>query len=201
MKSFGLTVGVTAGFVLPLLLSSQSPAATLDFTFSFDNILQVNEGGTLPWQAGGRPGMVTGVIRGLEEGTGAASSVEVLTAPSGLGVGEYARYPYSNIWTVSRGEITSFDFISFGRANAPYPGRNSSLFFDSSEESFGTAFRAGLSTTSNGVVSGRPGVTAQDIGLTFTRIQDPSAPVPIPDTSALLPGLIGVWVVALRKKG
>ncbi|MBE9129225.1 MULTISPECIES: hypothetical protein [unclassified Coleofasciculus] len=52
------------------------PAAAIDFGFSFENALNGN-------------GTVTGLIRGLEEGTGAATSVEVLSNTAGFGIGEY----------------------------------------------------------------------------------------------------------------
>jgi hypothetical protein len=182
LKRILLKIGITAGVALPLSLTAQNPATALDFSFSFNNALNGS-------------GSVTGVIRGLEEGTGAADSVEVLSNTLGFGLGEYVGNPGNNTWTVLSGEITAFNFLSFGVRNTSPAVTGSTLFFGSRELN-GATFRAGLSNSPSSVTIGNSGVTTQDIALTFTRISDPT-PIPTP---ALLPGLVGMGIAALRKR-
>lgn len=76
--------------------------ASLIFDFSFTNS---SNGG----------GIVTGEILGLlDNATGAATSVRVLTNTLGFGIGEYVSNPVFNTFTVDSGVLISFDFLSFG---------------------------------------------------------------------------------------
>jgi hypothetical protein len=134
------------------------PAIAIDFNFSFKNAL--NDAGT-----------VTGVIRGLEEGSGAATSVEVLTNTGGYGLGEYVGNPTNNFWTVLGGNLVAFNFTSFGSRNTPPAVTNASLYF-SNEELLGNpiSIRAGINADPTLITIGRPNVTREDINLTFSRV-------------------------------
>ncbi|MBE9115614.1 PEP-CTERM sorting domain-containing protein [Lusitaniella coriacea LEGE 07157] len=158
------------------------PAMAISFNFSFDNAL--NGGGA-----------VTGVIRGLEEGTGAATSVEVLSNTTGFGLGEYIGSPSSNSWTVMGGELIAFDFISFGIRNTPPATTDSTLFFNSSEL-MGASFRAGVNSNISSVITGRSGVTTEDIALTFTQFtQLDDEPESVPEPASVL-SLFAIGAVA-----
>ena len=161
------------------------PAMAIDFRFNFDN--ELNGGGS-----------VTGIVRGLEEGTGAASSVEIFSNTTGLGIGEYIGSPLINTWTVSGGEIVFFDFLSAGVLNTAPAVTDALLFLDSTELS-GATFRAGIAPSPGPFVTGSGFVSTEDIGLTFTRV-DPEA---VPEPASML-GLLTVGTVvaggALKKK-
>lgn len=166
---------------LTFTVFSGAAHASLVFSFSFENAL--NDGGT-----------VTGLIRGLEEGTGPATSVEVLSNAAGFGIGEYVGNPPVNTWTVTGGVLTAFDFVSFGVSNTAPAVTDSTLLFES-DEVFGATFRAGLNDEPDSVTSGDADVSTEDIGLTFTRVG-----VPEPTTLALVGlGLLGAGR-ARRKK-
>jgi hypothetical protein len=123
---------VRAAAVADVLQVGAAGAATLDFAFSFVNAL--NGGGT-----------VTGEVRGLSEGPGAAISVEVLTSTTGLRIGEFVKPGASrNSFPVTGGALTSFRFFSYGRDSGAPRVTDSSLIFESAD-SFGTSFRAGPS--------------------------------------------------------
>jgi hypothetical protein len=158
-----------------------SPASAIDFGFSFKNTL--NNGGS-----------VTGVIRGLEEGTGAATSVEVLSNTAGYGLGEYVGSPNDNSWTVLGGNLVTFDFLSFGVNNTPPAATNATLFFDSSQL-YNALFRAGISTSPVWVTTGISGVKTEDINLTFTRLEDPKS---VPEHTSIL-SLLAVSAAAMVK--
>jgi len=149
------------------------PASAIDFGFSFENAL--NSGGS-----------VTGVIRGLEEGTGAATSVEVLSNTTGYGIGEYVGSPSSNFWTVLGGNLVAFDFFSFDINNTPPAVTDATLFFDSSE-GLGASFRAGISNIPNSITTGTSTVTTEDINLTFNRLDDPES---VPESTSVLSLLV-----------
>ncbi len=121
-------LALSAGVVGTTLVAM--PAAAINFGFSFDN--ELNGGGA-----------VTGIVRGLDEGTGAATTVEILSNTTGLGIGEYIGNPLLNTWTVSGGEIIAFNFLSAGIINTPPAVTDALLFFDSTELS-GASFRAGV---------------------------------------------------------
>lgn len=165
-----VAIGLSVGSVAPV------EAATLNFNFSFAN--SVNGGGN-----------VTGIVRGLTDNTtSAATSVEVLSNTAGFGIGEYVSNPFRgfNNFTVMSGAITSAFFGSFGFLNTPPAVTNSSLGLAFNDPRFGTG----------GGLLNNPGQTGVAIGedLTFTT---PATAVPTP---ALLPGLIGLGVAALRKR-
>jgi hypothetical protein len=155
MKIFRSVFLVLSTSVIGTTLATM-PAKAIDFGFSFENAL--NEGGT-----------VTGVIRGLEEGTGAATSVELLTNTAGFGLGEYVGNPEVNFWTVLGGDLVAFNFFSYGVLNTPPAVTNASLFF-SSEESIGVSFRAGITAFASQLTTGDSSVTTEDINLTFSRV-------------------------------
>jgi hypothetical protein len=94
--------------VLPCLLGMAGPsighAERLNFGFSFTNF--------------GSP--VSGVILGLENNaTSRAQSVQITSAPFGIGeyVSDFDAPP--NSFTVSDRVLTAFSFVSFGRFNDP----------------------------------------------------------------------------------
>lgn len=160
----------------PVLLTFAAPAAALDFGFSFNN--ELNGGGA-----------VTGIIRGLEEGTGAATSVEILSNTTGLGIGEYIGSPLTNSWTVLGGDIVAFDFLSAGVLNSPPAVTDALLFFDSTELS-GATFRAGIAPSPGPFVTGSGFVSTEDIGLTFTQLEDETESTPEPAS------ILGILAVA-----
>ncbi|KXI30971.1 PEP-CTERM sorting domain-containing protein [Paraglaciecola hydrolytica] len=101
---------------LMLTLWGGTAQASLIFDFSFTN--SVNNGG----------GIVTGEILGLlDNATGSATSVRVLSNSSGFGIGEYIGSPGLNVFTVFAGELISFDFVSFGINNLPPAVTDSTL--------------------------------------------------------------------------
>lgn len=163
-------------------------AATLDFSFTFVNA--IHGGGT-----------VTGIIRGLSEGTGAASSVEVTSNTLGFGLGEYVGSPDRNQWTISGGVITGFDFVGIGITNVLPAVIDASLYFGS-EPLLGQSFRAALSPSPYYVFNAGLTLTTADIGLTFERYVAPEpeiTPVPLPATGLLLlAGLGGLGLCRRR---
>ncbi|NEP91317.1 MAG: PEP-CTERM sorting domain-containing protein [Okeania sp. SIO2C2] len=148
------------------------PAKAIDFNFSFNN--ELNGGGA-----------VTGIIRGLDEGTGAASSVEVLTNTTGLGIGEYVGSPLTNSWTVLGEEIIAFDFLSAGVLNTSPAVTDALIFFDSTELS-GASFRAGIAPSPGPFVTGSGFVSTEDINLTFTAISTTPISTDVPEPSSIL---------------
>jgi hypothetical protein len=171
MKIFRSVFLVLSTSVIGTTLATM-PAKAIDFGFSFKNVL--NEEGTATGENVLKEGgTVTGLIRGLEEGTGAATSVEVLTNTSGYGLGEYVGNPTSNFWTVLDGDLVAFDFFSSGINNTPPAVTNATLFFSSEAElspSFRTEFHAGINDSISGITIGASNVTREDINLTFSRV-------------------------------
>ena len=155
-------------------------AASLSFDFTFQNVLN----GT-----GDTAGTVSGTISGLQEGTGAASSVVVTTSSFGaVGLGEFVGAPTFNIWTVTNGQITAFDFVAFGTNNTAPAVTDASLFFRSLPVN-NLAFRAGLSGSNAGLRLADSDVTTEQIGLTFTP-RETAAVIPLPAAGwALVSGL------------
>ncbi|MGF1520467.1 MAG: PTPA-CTERM sorting domain-containing protein [Nodosilinea sp.] len=157
-------IAATVGAGYLALEAALSPAAmALSFGFSFTNTAYNSEN-------------VTGIVRGLTEGTSSATSVEILSNTGGFGLGEYVGNPppgaefYRNTWSVRNGMVNAVDFLSFGGDDFT-PVANSSLalgpFFP--PEGGGLPFAAaGLSPFEFGLTS-RP-----DAGLTFTPIADSS---------------------------
>ncbi len=186
MKIFRETfLALSTGIVGTTLLAT--PAAAINFSFSFEN--ELNGGGS-----------VTGIIRGLEEGTSAATSVEVLSNTTGLGIGEYIGSPLLNSWTVLGDDIIAFDFLSAGVLNTAPAVTDALLFLDSSELS-GATFRAGIAPSPGPFITGSGFVSTEDIGLTFTRLEDDVESVPEP-TSILGLLTIGAAITggALKRK-
>lgn len=185
LKSAFLALG--NGVIGTILLTM--PATAVDFSFSFENALNGN-------------GTVTGLIRGLEEGTGAATSVEVLSNTAGFGIGEYVQVGslFDNSWTVLDGNLVAFDFISFGVLNTPPAVTDATLFFDSSEL-LGASFRAGISSSPYSITTGSSRVETEDINLTFTRIDDDIESVPehTSISSLLVVGAAAIGTALKRK--
>lgn len=155
---------------LLLMATTSSFAMTMDYSFSFNNFANGD-------------GLVTGVIRGLEDGTGAATSVEVLsnTNPLGFGIGEYVSTASNNLFTVTAGIITESDFISIALGSKirffSGPG-----FFD----------LAGLSAPDASFVTGISTITFEPL---------PPSSVPLPPTIVLfLTGLAGLAGFSRWKK-
>lgn len=163
------------------------PAAAIDFRFSFENALNGN-------------GTVTGVIRGLDEGTGAATSVEVLTNTAGFGIGEYVGSPTRNFWTVLDGNLIAFDFFSFGVLNTPPAVTDATLFFASSQL-YDASFRAGINSSRGSITTGISGITTEDINLTFTRLDNvESVPEPTSILSLFVVGAAAIGTTLKRKQ-
>lgn len=164
------------------------PATAIDFGFSFQNSLNASEDET-----------VTGVIRGLEEGTGAATSVEVLSNTAGYGIGEYVGNPETNnFWTVLSGNLVAFNFISFGVTNTPPAVTDATLFFALDKFS-PNLILAGISSSPSSITIYDSNVTTEDINLTFTRLDDGIKSVPEP-TSILSLLVVGAAAIGTTKK-
>lgn len=173
--------------VAVLALVRVEPANALTYLFSFENVM--NGGGT-----------VTGMIDGLNEGTGAATSVAVVSNTAGFGVAEYALTAETNTWTVTGGIITAYSFYSFGAVN---PMTDASLFFDSSNFN-GLSFRAGLSDMPRSVVSHNTGITSADIGIIMGQTASPTSPsspaaVPVPASLPLLAAGVAALAFVRRR--
>lgn len=169
-----------AALTLSLLNSS---AHALMFSFSFENVLN-----------GG--GVVSGLISGLEEGTGPATRVEVLSNTAGFGVGVYSEGLLTpNVWTVTDGVLTRFSFTSFGIQNTLPDVVDSTLFFDSDDFN-GTSFRAGISNDPTQVVISRSGVSTEDINLQFALV-----PVSEPSVITLYLSGLALLVFLRRRQG
>jgi hypothetical protein len=162
------------------------PASAINFSFSFENALEN------PFDSVNSGGSVTGIIRGLEEGTGAATSVEVLSNTAGYGLGEYVGSPDYNSWTVLDGNLVAFIFYSLGILNTPPAVTNATLFFESSEI-LGASFRAGITSSPIEITTGSDIVETEDINLTFTRLDNPE---PVLEPTSIL-SLLVVSVAAM----
>lgn len=162
------SLSIAATLALGLLVSG--PAAAIDFNFSFTNV--GNGSGTAT---------VTGIIRGLAEGTGNATSVEVLINGDGFGLGEFVGNPVVNSWTVTSGEITDFSFQSIGIFNSPPANTSDILQFESG--------RAGLA-------AGTGSVTLGDASNpVFTAV----TAIPLPAAGWLLISALAGLAVARRR--
>lgn len=180
MRHSSVLTVVTSALVGLYMSMSAASAATLDFAFSFNN--ELNGGGA-----------VTGIIRGLTDNmTGSATSVEVLTNTTGLGIGEYVGSPLTNSWTVTGGSITAFDFLSAGVLNSIPAVTDALLFLDSTELS-GASFRAGIADSPGPFVTGSGFVSTEDIDLTFTAIDATAVPLPAGGL-LLIAGLFGLAI-------
>jgi hypothetical protein len=131
-------------------------AALLDFSFVFTNL------------AFGEFGTVSGIVRGLaDNGTSAATSLEILSNSDSFGLGEYIGSPRENTWTVSGGQITAYGFLAFGSLNSPPDVTCCSLSLDSTVSN-GTALAP--DPTSFGSRAGQADIV-------FTPVS-----VPVPET-------------------
>lgn len=159
-----------------LLTAVAASAATLDFTFSFTNLL--NGGGT-----------VTGIVRGLTDNTtGTAASVDILSNSDLFGTGEYVGAELENSFTVAGGVLTSLQFNSFGSANTAPQVTCCSLWLSLN---IGIA-AAGLTNSPSSVIFG---VT----DLTFQRVAEPEA-LPLPAALPLLLAALGGLGFAARRR-
>lgn len=186
-------LALAAAVASAALAIGPASAAPMDFTFRFYNVL--NDEGV---------GRVTGVIRGLDEGTGAATSVEVTGNDLGFGLGEYIGSPEQNSWTVTDGVLTSFFFAVIGAGNeVPYV-TESSLFFDSRNIG-GASFRAGLLDDAFSVDVSGSGLSTADFELTFSPVVGanpfpPAGPMPVPIPAAGLMLIAGLGGLALMRR-
>ena len=177
---FGHTVSVAIA-----LIGFPAGAATLDFSFTFENAL--NGGGT-----------VTGIVRGLEDNTAdqEAESLEILSNTAGFGVGTYQNScPITNLdpwgcnsWTVVDGEIV--DFFFYAENFDPYV-----QLMLNSYEFYGRM--AGMSDSFT-LVTSSASVSSEDMGLTFSRI-DGVVPLPASFTFLLL-GSAALAGISLRSR-
>ncbi|MES0808348.1 hypothetical protein ABLO27_02620 [Roseibium sp. SCPC15] len=171
MKTSKRKILQTATLAASLIVAINSAtAATMDFRFSFTN--SDLYGGNL----------VSGIVRGLQEGTSSATSVEIISNENGFGIGEFVGNPNINVWRVENGEVTFADFVSLGTVSQS-PAVTCctlALFYYSA---FGEA-EGVLGNTPHGVST-----TSGDFGLKFT-------PIPLPSGGLLLisafAGLAGV---------
>ena len=103
----------TAGAVIASTVMNITPAHAADFTFSFSNT------------TGQTAGTVTGIVRGLKDGTNNLDSTvtaEVFSATSPAPLGIYTLDPSfanTNSYTVSNGQVTAFN-EAFNQGG--YPG-------------------------------------------------------------------------------
>lgn len=170
-----------AAAMLALMIAVPADAATLDFNFSFTGTFQSE-------------GLVTGIIRGLtDNATSSASSVEVLTAAGGFGMGEYV-LPTSiviyNTFTVTSGAITDWAFSAFEGGSVPSNNCCSLAFF--SQSFLRSSSAAGLSPNRSLTV------LTEVPGLAFTPAV---SAVPLPAGGwLLLTGLAGVAALKRRKQ-
>jgi len=170
--------------VMTVGLGIANPAEAINFTFEFDNSGGINGGG-----------FVTGIVRGLgEDGTFAATSVEVTSNTAGFGIGEYIGNPDTNTWTLAGGNLVSFGFVSFGNDNSPPAVTGSSLDLRTFGPGFQTGFLSNIPFSVGGNVVNN---------LAFTRVVDEPDPEAVPEPASLL-GLAVIGVVAagsaLKKK-
>lgn len=162
-----------------LMLSTVAQSAPLlDFSFTFTNRWNPADP-SLGNQSG--TGVVTGIVRGLtNNGTSAASSVEILSNTEGYGLGEYVGDPIFNTWTVANGVLTNFFFLSEGEDNVAPAVTTSSLVLDGSPiDDIG----AGLTNAPGFTLRGR------ETGLVFSLIEAPTT-IPLPSTAVLLAGAL-----------
>jgi hypothetical protein len=159
-----------------------SANASLIFDFSFTDVNQSNA-------------LVTGEILGLSNnGSGAASSVRVLSNTEGYGIGEYVGSPEYNWFEVLNGSIVYANFFSLGLLNTAPDVTGSSLKF-----LFGgigiVKYEVGLTNQSSavGTIYNNP-----ETQLVFEKR---NVPVPAPSSLILLSlGLAGLSFARYRKQ-
>ncbi len=173
--ALGLALAIATG-------GSAAQAATLDFTFSFQNTAY-----------GG--GTVLGVVRGLApSGTSSATSVAVTSNTLGVGLGEYSGAPLVNQFSVSNGAVQLFNFASLGENSQDPDTWCCSLFL----EGF-----AGGETTAGFANNPGEAQVAFDTGIVFQPLATPGpAPVPLPAPALLLvAGLLALAGVRAVRRG
>ncbi|MEP1576619.1 VPLPA-CTERM sorting domain-containing protein [Roseibium album] len=165
MKNSISRVLAAATVAISVLTSSHvAQAVTFDFNFSFSN----------PESFGG--GHITGIVRGLTEGTSNATSVEILGNTENFGLGGYIGPPetntFINLWKVESGAVTHVDFVSY-IDNTPGAGSDCCVLYLWFFPPTGAA---------EGALRLRSNYTPYpegDLGLRFT-------PVPLPASGGLL---------------
>jgi hypothetical protein len=162
MKATAAAIAAAASLALASLALASPAHAGLSFSFSWDR----------PASAG----LVEGVFRGLSEGTGLASSVEVLSTTAGFGIGEYIGNPTANRFTVRDGELVRIVFAVTGMRNSPPAVTTASIGIigDVGEKTF-----VGISERTD-----RVGVSRGN-GFSVQRLPDGAVSVPAPSTSVL----------------
>lgn len=162
--SYSKLLVAAAAAISIFAVSNVAHAVTYNFNFSFSN----------PDIFGG--GEISGIVRGLTEGTSNAESVEILSNSKNFGLGEYVGPPmtntFINLWKVESGAVTLADFVSY-IDNTPGAGTDCCVLYLWFFPSTGAAEGA-LRLNSHHLPS-----PEGDLGLRFT-------PVPLPASGGLL---------------
>ena len=173
LRTLALAV-VAAGWSL------SAQAALLDFTFTFSNRDTSDPGGT-----------VTGIVRGLsDDGTSAATSVEIFSNTGGFGLGEYIGIGLLNSWTLAAGAIISYNFASRGQNNSSPAVTCCSLLLSN------TSF----TSTAPALRNVPEGVSAEGdspVDITFTRV---ATAVPEPASAVLFGGALAAAALLRRRR-
>lgn len=156
--------GIVFAAALAGLSAAPTQAGAVSFNFTFANA------------AAGHNGTVTGTVSGLSDNGASqhADSLQITGNTEGFGLGEYVGSPSQNNWTLSAGNIVSFNFFALGSSNVGGV-TCCSLFLSSA------AGQGGLNNFSGGFL-----LTNQPANFTFTRIDA----VPGPVVGAGIPGLV-----------
>lgn len=212
----GLLATASAG-ISTVAISASAHALSLSGTFNFGGDVNISEapsgsgnfrfdflsaGSTVP-----TPGTAGDINVGAGQGSFAgsgevASGAKIKDFSTLFGNPDFPVAPIENFITgieLSSGKVLSFDLTEYSTVLADtfrLSGPNSGIGFNSGE--FSGVFR-----DSSGAVTGNGSLTAQfatpDItGQTFYSASLRASEVPTP---ALLPGLVGMGVAALRKRG
>lgn len=192
-----LTSGLRNTFIAGLIATTAtaffvSPAAAVNFNFTFDNTYYVPSNGF----ASGVAGIVTGEIFGLSAtGTSAATAISITSVPTGSGLftGFYDLTNAGNIFTVTGGALTSAYLI----------GGLSLLGFNWNSTSGGFAYLQTTSGCNASDTSGRckvDAVTVPGFGTLAFAPADVTA-TPLPGALPLFAtGLAAVGFAARRRR-
>lgn len=160
--------------------SLSAHAALLDFTFTFFNRSESDPGGS-----------VTGIVRGLSDnGTSAATSVEIISNTGGFGLGEYVGNPLFNSWTVAAGAIISYHFVSLGDNNTSPAVTCCTLLL--SDTSFASVSPV-LASRSDSFLY----LPDLPVDITFTRV---ATAVPEPASALLFGGALAAGALLRRRR-